>query len=161
MAGGTVQASGQLSNGRVIAQANASNLGISRFVPNYDQPIALIRGRAQVAAPLTALLNLTATPSPSFSGLNAAGTAEVRIADGTVLGGARLDNNRWQAEVVARNLNTTQLNRQFPLLDRPQLALPNLNARFDLAGSLIPSPAPASTPPSAPRRSPYSLGNRD
>ena len=73
--------------------------------------------------------------NPDLSRFDVRLDTELAVAEGIVNATGQLTNNQWQTNVVASDLNTSLLNRQFALVD-PELDLPDLNARLNLTGNL-------------------------
>ena len=130
---GTATATGRVNNGTVVASANASQIPLSQIVANLSVPTTLVESRVNVSAPLEQLLALR--NNPDLSSFDASLDARLAVAQGIINATGQLNNNQWQTNVVASDLNTSLLNEQFALVD-PELDLPDLNARLNLTGNL-------------------------
>jgi translocation and assembly module TamB len=140
--GGNIGVKSQLDSGNLQASANTSGVPIDRFLPNLDIPIALRSSQVNISGRLQQLLAIASDWTPSrlrdrnnlnLSTFKANANAQLDVARGTVNAIAQLNNNRWQTNLTANNLNSSLLlpNIETNLKDP-------LNARVNLSGSIDP-----------------------
>ena len=137
-AGGTANATGRVDNGTINASARAAGIPIDDIIA-LSVPATLITSQVDVSGPLDQLLALR--ENPDLSRFDANFDANLAVAEGTVNATGQLDNNQWQTNLLASDLNTSLLNQQLSLV-QTQTPLPDLNARVDLSGNLDPFTSP-------------------
>jgi translocation and assembly module TamB len=121
LAGGIVQATGQLINNRWQASVQANNVQLGRLT---QVPPAL-------QAPLSGRFNLSGTTA-SFQpqAIAATGSGQVQVAGGIVTASnIQLAGGRWQAQLQATGVQLGQLTQVPPALQAP------LSGRFNLSGT--------------------------
>jgi hypothetical protein len=137
VAGSQVDASGRLDNGIVQAVATTGQLSLTKLFPNLPLPTQIQRSQANLSGNLPSLL-ASLDSTPDFSSFIATANARLAVASGTVTAAAQLDNNRWKTNILANNLNTSQiLDRLQPNL-RGQQQIANLDGLVSLAGPISP-----------------------
>ena len=133
--GGDVAVNSKLDEGTIQANAVTRDISVGKFIPNLPIPTEIRSARLDLSGRLKQLLEFS--QSPNLSSVNANLNANLATADGTVIARGKLNNNQWQTNINAANLNTNYLadtfapNNQIPNLE-------NLNARVDLTGSINP-----------------------
>ncbi|MGF1481410.1 MAG: translocation/assembly module TamB domain-containing protein [Cyanophyceae cyanobacterium] len=138
---GTASASGRVNNGTVVATANASGIALDRVVNNLSVPTTLVESQVDVSGPLSQLLALR--DNLDLSRFEADLEAQLAVAEGVVNATGQLDNNQWQTNVVASDINTALINDRLNLVElEDRSLLQDLNARLDLAGTLAPFYSP-------------------
>ncbi|MDJ0691773.1 MAG: translocation/assembly module TamB domain-containing protein [Xenococcaceae cyanobacterium MO_188.B32] len=133
--GGDVAVNSQLNQGTIQANATSRDISVGKFVPNLPIPTTLRAARIDVAGRLQQLLSVS--ENPNLSSVDANLNANLIMADGTVKAKGKLNNNQWQTEIRAANLNTNYLLDTFAS-NNQSLNLDNLNAQVDLTGSINP-----------------------
>jgi hypothetical protein len=132
--GGNVAVKSQLDSGNLQASVNTSSIPIERFLPNLDIPVALRSSQIDISGRLQQLLAIVSDrDNLDLSSFQANANARLDVARGTVNAIAQLNNNQWQTNLTANNLNSSLLlpNLEINLRDP-------LNARINLSGSIDP-----------------------
>ncbi len=132
--GGNVGVKSQLDSGSLQASANTSGVPIDRLLPNLDIPVALRSSQVNISGRLQQLLEIASNRNNlNLSTFKANANARLDVARGTVNAIAQLNNNQWQTNLTANNLNSSLL---LPNI-KTNLKDP-LNARVNLSGSIDP-----------------------
>jgi translocation and assembly module TamB len=100
VAGGTVAASGSLSQGAWRADLQASQVQLQGL--GLPTP-GLVKGQAQLTGRLD---------QPGLTGVEGRGRAQATLAGGLVQMGATLDQGRWRAALQGQHLNLATLSPQ-------------------------------------------------
>jgi translocation and assembly module TamB len=129
--GGDVAVNSQVNSGKIQASASANQIPLDRFLTNLPAPLALQRGRVNVSGQLEQLLAFST--NPNLSTFQADADARLGVANGLVAATGRLNNNQWQSNLTANNIDSGLLlkNYGYNLED-------SLNAKINLSGSLDP-----------------------
>jgi hypothetical protein len=136
VADGRVTASGELENGILNAVASTGQVSLTQLLPNLALPTRLNSSQVNLTGNLASLL-ASLDSTPDFSSFRATADARLAVARGTVTAVAQLNNNLWQTDILASDLNTTEiLNRFQPNLARQKLG--NLDGLVSLSGSIRP-----------------------
>jgi hypothetical protein len=150
---GKVNANANLKSNSVQITAITNNLSPQEILPNLPVDVRNVDAQLNASARVGDLLvlatnyldNQTLTPIPS---LKLTTDANLDLADGRVSVLANVQNNQWQANINAREVNPEILARQLSLWpDRETLNLANLNAKLNLAGKVEPLLKPNPTLP--------------
>ncbi len=134
--GEAVAVDSQIDSGRVLANANTSQINLNRIVPNLPIPANIRSSQVRASGELKQLL--TFAKNPDLSTVDASVNADLGVADGTVKAIASLQNNQWQANVNASNVNSQLLLNEFAPKKFASVELDNLNAQADLSGDIKP-----------------------
>ena len=134
--GEAVAVNSQIDSGRVLANANTSQIDLNRVVPNLPIPANIRSSQVRASGELKQLL--TFAKNPDLSTVDARVDADLGVADGTVKAIATLNNNQWQANVNATNVNSQLLINEFAPDKFASVKLDNLNAQADLSGDIKP-----------------------
>ncbi len=134
--GEAVAVNSQIDSGRVQANANTSQIDLNRIVPNLPVPANIRSSQVRASGELKQLL--TFAKNPDLSTVDARVDADLGVADGTVKAIASLQNNQWQANVNATNVNSQLLINEFAPDKFASVKLDNLNAQADLSGDIKP-----------------------
>ncbi|MGL5881500.1 MAG: translocation/assembly module TamB domain-containing protein, partial [Xenococcaceae cyanobacterium] len=136
--GGNVAVQSQLDSGTLQASANTSSIPIDRFLPNLNIPLALRSSQINISGRLQQLLAIASDRNNlNLSTFKANANARLDVARGTVNAIGQLNNNQWQTNLTANNLNSSLL---LPNLETRRVASLQdpLNARINLSGSIDP-----------------------
>ncbi|MGK7952218.1 MAG: translocation/assembly module TamB domain-containing protein [Xenococcaceae cyanobacterium] len=134
--GGDVAVNTRLQQGTIQANATTSDIAVGKFVSNLPLPTEIRSARVDVSGRLQQLLEFS--ESPNLSSVEANLDANIATAKGTVLATGELNNNQWQTNLRAANLNTNYLLDTFAPNNDSIPELDNLNAQVDLTGSINP-----------------------
>jgi hypothetical protein len=138
VAEGKVKLDSKLNAGNLQASVVSDRLAIEQFVTTLPLPATVETSQINLAGKLKQLLSFNAN-SPNLDGWEATAKAKLAVADGTVNATGKLKDNLWQTDLSADNLNSTLLStRLIPNTNRSLFDLPNLNAKANLSGNLLP-----------------------
>jgi hypothetical protein len=136
VAGGTVKAIADLSEGNLTANANTSQIDLVNFIPDLPVPTTINSSQVEATGKLKQLL--TFAENPDLSSFQAQINADLAVAEGTVNAIARLNDNRWQANLNAADVNSQLLLTKFAPENLANLNLENIDAQAQLTGSIEP-----------------------
>jgi translocation and assembly module TamB len=129
--GGDVAVNSQVDSGRIQASASANQIPIDRFLANLSPPVAIQRGQINVSGQLEQLLAFST--NPNLSTFQGDANARLGVANGLVVATGRFNNNQWQTNLTANNINSGLLLKKYGYnLEDP------LNAKLNLSGSIDP-----------------------
>jgi len=134
--GAAVAVQSQLNSGQIKAQANTSQIDLNRFAPSLPLPAQITGSRVTASGELQQLL--TFADNPNLSSFNALVDADLGVAEGTVKAIANLQNNQWQGNFDAQDLNSQLLLAKFAPKNLAGLPLDNLNAQGAFSGDIRP-----------------------
>ncbi|MDJ0688894.1 MAG: translocation/assembly module TamB domain-containing protein [Xenococcaceae cyanobacterium MO_188.B32] len=134
--GGDVAVNSKLDEGTIQANAVTRDITVGKFIPNLPLPTEVKSARLDLSGRLKQLLEFSQTPN--ISSIDANLNANLATADGTVIARGKLNNNQWQTDIRAANLNTNYLVDTFAPNNDRVTNLENLNAQVDLTGSINP-----------------------
>ncbi len=134
--GGNIAVNSKLEQGIIQASAYSSNIPVGKFIPNLPLPTEVKTVSVDLSGRLQQLLEFS--QSPNLSSVTANLKANLATAEGAILATGKLNNNRWQTDLRAANLNTNYLVDTFAPNNNSLPTLDNLNAQVDLTGSINP-----------------------
>jgi hypothetical protein len=134
--GSNIDVNSNLNAGQISATATTSAIALSKYLPNLPLPATIQSSRIDVTGKLEQLLSFA--DNPNLSSFKGTVDADVAVAEGIVQATAQLNNNRWQANINANNLNSDLLISQLSPNNNQIPSLDNLDANIDLAGSINP-----------------------
>ena len=134
--GGDVAVNSKLDEGTIQANAVTRDISVGKFIPNLPLPTEIQSARLDLSGRVQQLLEFS--QSPNLSSVNANLNANLATADGTVIARGKLNNNQWQTNISAANLNTNYLLDTFAPNNDGVPNLENLNAQIELTGSINP-----------------------
>jgi hypothetical protein len=129
--GGDVTVNSQINSGKIQTTASANQIPLDRFITNLPAPVALQKGRVNVSGQLEQLLAFSRQPNLSTFIANA--DTQLKVANGLVVATGRFNNNQWQTNLTANNINSGLLLKKY----KYNLKDP-LNAKVNLSGNLDP-----------------------
>jgi hypothetical protein len=136
VADGVVAASGELDNGIVEVVATTGQVSLTKLLPNLKLPTQIQGSQVNLTGNLVSLLASLDSTS-DFSSFRATANVRLGVANGIVTAIAQLDNNLWQTDILANDLNTSQiLDRLQPNLKSGKIG--NLDGLVSLSGSITP-----------------------
>ncbi|AFY77185.1 hypothetical protein Ple7327_1838 [Pleurocapsa sp. PCC 7327] len=136
VADGEIVASGKLEDGLLEAVATTGQISLTKLLPNLGFSTQVRRGQINLTGNLAALV-ASLDSNPDVSSFKATADARLAVANGIVAVAARLNNNLWQTDILANNLNTSQiLDRIQPNFKQQNLA--NLDGLVSLSGRIAP-----------------------
>ncbi len=150
---GKVNANAKLDANLVQITAVTNNISSQEILPNLPLDIDNVDAQVNLSANLRDLLALGTSYSDNQSiatipSLRLTADASLEVANGRVSVLANVQNNQWQANINANELNPDILVKQLSLLPVEEtLNLPNLSANLNLAGNVNPWLQPNPTLP--------------
>jgi hypothetical protein len=137
VASGDVQLNSKVNAGNLDASLRGDRLPIEKILTTLPIPVALQTSQVDISGKLKQLLSLS-TKSPSLDGWQANANAKLAVADGTVDATGELNNNVWFTKIDAQEINSTLIKNKFLPNHQALLNLPNLNAKANFSGNLLP-----------------------
>lgn len=134
--GEAVGVNSQINSGRIVADANTSQIDLNRIAPNLPLTANIRSSRVTASGELQQLL--TFAENPNLSTFDAQVDADLEVAEGTVLAIANLQNNQWQANVDASNISSRLLLTKFAPSNLASVEVDNINAQANLSGDINP-----------------------
>jgi autotransporter translocation and assembly factor TamB len=125
-----------LNSGQIDVTATTSEIALNKYLPNLPLPATIDSSRLEVRGKLEQLLSLGT--DPNLSSVRATVNADVTVAEGTVQAQGQLNNNQWQGNIDANNLDSSLLISKLSPSQTQIKNLEDLNAEIDLAGSINP-----------------------
>ncbi len=130
--GSPINLVGNLGSGRVRGVVDLSTISLDNLIPNLPITAQLVGGQATVSSEILPLLSTT----PDLSRAQATVNLQLATAEGTIDTLTRLQNNQWNTEITASNLNPALILTQI-VPDAPPIDINDLNAQITLSGSLV------------------------
>ncbi|BAU66529.1 hypothetical protein STA3757_39340 [Stanieria sp. NIES-3757] len=134
--GSEVNLDSRLASGNFQATANTDRIALNQFVPSLPLTTTLESSRINLSGQLQQLL--TFTENRNLNTIKADFDSNLAVANGTINAQGNLNNNQWQTNIDANNLNTNLLAQTFTPQNLQNLNLDNLNGQIKLTGSLNP-----------------------
>lgn len=134
--GEAVSVSSRLNSGRVQASTNTSQINLNRILPDLPIPASVQSSQVTASGELKQLLSFA--ENPNLSTVEARLVADLEVAEGNVQAIANLINNRWQANVDAKNVSSQLLLDKFAPSNLASVQVDNINAQADLTGNINP-----------------------
>jgi autotransporter translocation and assembly factor TamB len=134
--GSDVNLDSKLTSGNLQATANTGRIALNQFLPSLPLVTTLQSSRINLSGQLQQLL--TFANNPNLNTIKADFDANLALANGTINAQGNLNNNQWQTNIEANNLNSNLLAQIFAPQNLQNLNLDNLNGQVELTGSLNP-----------------------
>ena len=103
---GAVSVNSRISDGTVVASANANQIPVDQFLTTITQPVTLTSAQANVSGPLEELLTLG--ENPNLNAFDATFDARLAAAQGTATASGRVDNGTVVASANANQIPVDQ-----------------------------------------------------
>ncbi|MEA5532396.1 translocation/assembly module TamB domain-containing protein [Crocosphaera sp. XPORK-15E] len=129
--GSLVNATGRLGSDIISGVVDFSQLPLNKFIPNLPITAQLTGAEVTLSSRVKPLLSST----PDLSSALATVNLRLATAQGTINTLTRLQNNQWNTQIAASNLNSALILSQL-VPNAPQIEINDLNAQATLSGSL-------------------------
>ena len=133
-----VNAAGDVVAGALQGTATTSKLELARVIADLPIPVTWLGGKVNVSTRLDELLSADFTPD--FNQVNATVDGKLEVTDGLVDLIGKLGNGEWNLDLLATDINTSEVIRQVAVVDGNVEAppLPNLQGNVNLSGAIAP-----------------------
>ena len=111
---GSVAVNSRISDGTLVASANANQIPVDQFLTTITQPVTLTSAQANVSGPLEELFALG--DNPNLNAFDATFNARLAAAQGTATATGRVNNGTI---VASANANQIPLSQFIPNLSQP------------------------------------------
>ncbi len=131
----------QLNNGILEIQSNTGTIPINALV-DLPLPVTLINSKINLLANVSQILSFATNPTPEentqlLNQLDGNADIKLAVADGIIHTIATLNNNTWQAEIGALNINSSLLINQLLSTNYlEKIKLGNINGNLNLSGNI-------------------------
>lgn len=126
----------QIASGRFQANVNTVQIELNPVIPNLPVPASIRSSKVIASGELQELVNFA--NERSLSTVEARIDADLDVVNGSTRAIARLNNNKWQADINAQNISSPILLDKFAPQAYKGLPLDNINTQTNLSGDIQP-----------------------